>query len=755
MKKSVIAAVASLCALAVSMPVLAQTVSEGDADIIVTATRNETLLSKTPITMTALGGESLRDAGITDARSLQSSVPNLAFTESGDTVRISIRGVTSTDTTEKGDPSAAFLMDGIYIARSASMLGSFYDLDRVEVLRGPQGTLYGRNATAGVINVISKRPVDQFEASLDGSYGRFGQGDVTGMVNVPLGAGLAMRAAVNYQVQDKPYYKLVTPDTVNRGVFRDEISGRLSLGGTIGDNFTFVIRGDYSRIHGYGANGNMVTLDRFFSNINVPLIDPTPVNRGGDYKRTLTMTPDYPSRRDETNWGVMADATYDFGPAQLTYLASYRRAKRANSNTQLLFGAFYNPVDFVDDFRQQSHELRLSFGQDNPLHGQAGIYYFRETGSRDYNIFNPLAGIVAPDAINYAFKMDPAGAKSTAAFGTLTYDITPDLHITGGIRHTRDRKWRSGQTVLDFPDAASVPGTPFICNNQTALPGGEVRCTVNQNIASRKFRKTTWKAGIDYDAPGLGLIYASVSTGYKAGGFNDGCITGEGTGCELTAEALYYNPETLTAYEMGFKFRFGPAFRLNGALFHYDYKNMQLNQAVIVPVPGTRITNAASSKVDGVELEAVVQPGPNDRFDLSFTYTDARYGDFHPDLVSHPTLNLKGRQLDHAPKYTVNTGYAHTFPMGNGGEIVAGIRSRFSASYQIIDLNNLSFFRQRAYTKTDATLTYTAPEGSWYVQGFVKNIENEVTVANASTGIVSLVSIEAPRTYGVRAGVKF
>ncbi|MGC4250941.1 MAG: TonB-dependent receptor plug domain-containing protein [Sphingobium sp.] len=216
MKKHILFAMASGLAVA-PMIAFAQAGAESagsqdNADIVVTATRSETLLSKTPISMTALSATSLRDGGVTDARALSESVPNVAITQSGDSVRISIRGVTSTDTTDKGDPSAAFLLDGIYIGRPASVLGSsFYDLDRVEVLRGPQGTLYGRNTTAGVINVISKRPTDRFEASLDGSYGNFGKADVTGMINVPLGAGLGVRAAVNYQVQDDPYYRLNTP----------------------------------------------------------------------------------------------------------------------------------------------------------------------------------------------------------------------------------------------------------------------------------------------------------------------------------------------------------------------------------------------------------------------------------------------------------------------------------------------------------------------------------------------------------------
>ena len=198
-------------------------------DIVVTALRQSTLLSKTPITLSAISGDQLKSAGVTDARALSQAVPNLALTESGDAVRISIRGVTSTDTTEKGDPSAAFLMDGIYIARPADALGSFYDVERVEVLRGPQGTLYGRNTTAGVINVISAAPKDQFAASLDGSYGSLDTVDVTGMLNLRVADGLGVRAAANYQRQNT-FYTINGAAPVEINPFRETLSGRLSFG---------------------------------------------------------------------------------------------------------------------------------------------------------------------------------------------------------------------------------------------------------------------------------------------------------------------------------------------------------------------------------------------------------------------------------------------------------------------------------------------------------------------------------------------
>jgi iron complex outermembrane recepter protein len=741
MKRIILAASASLLAISAT-PAFAQADEEAAAaegDIIVTATRETTLLSKTPIAITAITTETLRDSGITDARALNDFVPNLAISENGDSARISIRGVTSTDLTEKGDPSAAFLLDGVYIARPIEVLTSFYDLERVEVLRGPQGTLYGRNTTAGVINVISARPKDEFQASVDGKYGNLGSTNVAGMINVPIGGGVGIRAAVNLDRQDSP---LIQPAGATRSLnpFRNNLSGRLSLGGKIGDNFDFVIRGDYTKSK--GGIYNIVPLANFFPAPLVRGVDPAYVETSNREQRNTRLALTNPDRKNNEFKGVMGEFTYDLGSVAVTYLGSYRESKREDVREFVLnFGVLVsNPAFFFGDFKQNSHELRVAFGQGQPLHGQVGAYYFNEKSFIELNLGNPLSGIVVPGATGFAFPQGPTKARSKAAFGQLTYDITPELHLTGGIRYTKDNKSRVGSTVVDFPTtAASFCGT--------------IRCVLNDNIAFGNYKKTTWKVGVDYDAPNLGLVYASVSTGYKAGGFNDGCLTTSGgSGCGLTEAQLFFNPETLTSYEGGFKFRFADnALRINGSVYHYDYKDLQLSQIVTVPVPATRIRNAGIAKVDGVELEAIIQPSENDRVDLGLNVTNARYTQFQ----AAPDISFAGRRLDQAPKLTASAGYTHTFPMNNGGKFEAGIRTRLSSQYYLQDLNNLAQFRQPGFTKTGATLTYKAAEDRFYVQGFVQNLENEITLASAASGLGTTATIEEPRTYGVRAGFKF
>lgn len=715
------------------------------AEITVTATRSETLLSRTPITMTVLDSEAIRNAGVTDARALTKVVPNVSITGPG---RIAIRGVTSTDGTEKGDPSAAFMLDGIYLSRIEDVGAALYDVGRIEVLRGPQGTLYGRNTTAGVINVISNRPGDELQVALDASHGSFGTTSATGVLNVPLNDDLSVRAAVNYRRQDA-YYNIVNAPESTLTAY-DALSGRLSFGGqTLSDRLSFVVIADASRDKGdVYNNDSLVTADRFFTNTATPGTDPTYISRSSHEQRQLLLppAPDFPWFKDFKSHGIMADATYDFGPVQLSYLGSYREADQEWTGA-FFFRNVQNPFTGVQDYFETSEELRLAFGADKPLHGQVGGYYFRESITLDASRYLPFGGFFAPGAIAGRFPRHPAGAESKAAFGQVTYDITPALHLTGGVRSTDDEKHRIGESYSVFTSAATIPpGTPNCTGNL---------CLRSSDIQSVSFSKTTWKAGVDYDSP-LGLIYATVSTGYKAGGFNDGCIQGSGgVGCNYTpaqANLLYFQPETLTSYEAGIKFHFGSMFRFDAAAFHYDYNDFQVSQVVTEPIPGQRTTNAAKARVDGVELSTTALLSANDTIDATLNWLDARYTDFVPDPVNNPAFSFNGRQLDHAPRYSASFGYAHRTPLPNGGRLDVGLRVAWSDDQYMISIANRYQFRQPAYTKTDLNVTYNAPDGRYYVQAFARNLEDNITVGAVGNGSVS---IQEPRVVGVSAGFKF
>jgi iron complex outermembrane recepter protein len=347
-------------------------------------------------------------------------------------------------------------------------------------------------------------------------------------------------------------------------------------------------------------------------------------------------------------------------------------------------------------------------------------------------------------------------SKTIGVFGQATFNLTDALHLTGGLRYTRDDKSRVGATI--FHAAVSDP-LDFTTGVQpgTINPRG-VRDSLNN--ASIGYGKVTWRVGLDYDLNRDVMLYATVSTGYKAGGFNEGCLSGQ-TNCNspVPASALFYEPETLTSYEAGVKANLlDRKLRLTATGFHYDYSNLQLSQisATYCGGPCLVISNAGRAKIDGVELELTAQPSPRNRFDLAVNWLNARYTDY---LVT-TGVNFAGEKLDRSPTWTVSAGYSYTLPIG-ASNVVLAAHTRVSDHYQLISTALRNFFRQPSFTKTDLTVTFNGPGQHFYLQGYVKNIENSITLSSASLSANfpaftdGLAWFGDPRTYGVRAGFKF
>lgn len=720
-------------------PLEAASLSAGDdaaataadtGDIIVTAQRTESLASRTPIALSAISGDALRTAGVTNPTQLGEQVPNLAITR-GNGLQITIRGVTSTDGSEKGDPSAAFLLDGVYIARPQVQEASFFDVARVEVLRGPQGTLYGRNTTAGVVNVISNRPVDRFEASVNAAYGNFDTRQIDAMINVPVADWLAIRAAGSYDRRDS--YLIPSPgERYDFDPFKKNLSGRLQALITPNSDISLLLKGDYSSLKGNPLQS--VRGIRFFNVANPR--DPVRLPTTSEAVRTVGYLTQQQGSLDNETYGISGELNWAFGNFALTYLGSYREFTRDEKLTTLLAAPVAST--FTGTYRQNSQELRLATSGSGPLKAQIGGYYFHEKSGIDFFLYNALPGVPV-----FGFPQDPVKNETYGFFGQATYSLTDTFRVTGGARYSHDDKSRIGGTV----------------RQQTLVfnPATDSRLI---NSARTTSSKVTYRAGVEFDATDRTLLYGTFSTGYKAGGFNDGCAAGtvtNGVACNQVRplDILYYRPETLNSYEIGLKTRFADnAIRLNASAFYYDYKNLQLAQLIIVNGgPSSQTSNAAKARVKGVEVEAVVTPAPNHRFDASFAYLDAYYVDYLPLAATVPSLSYAGRPLDRSPKVVVSAGYNFTQPLGNGGDVQFGVRSRLSDSYVLTAFSVPAQYRQPSFTQTDVTLTYNAPSKAYYIQGFAKNLEDNVLLT--ATDSRGNMTTSDPRTYGVRAGFRF
>jgi iron complex outermembrane recepter protein len=726
-------------------PAVAQTTEPESGDIIVTATRESSLASKTPIALTAITGDQLRSAGVLSPTSLTDQVANLSIVR-GNGLQITIRGITSTDGTEKGDPSAAFLLDGNYIARPQAQDVSFFDIERVEVLRGPQGTLYGKNTTAGVVNVLSNRPTDNFGAAVNGSYGNYGSIQADAMVNIPAGDALALRAAVSYDKRDS-YLSTAPGDRLSLDPFRENIAGRVSALIKFTPDFTMLLRADYADLK--GSRYTTVRANRFFSAVNDPLGNPVYSGSNSATERTLSIPLAQTPKISDQSYGGSAEMNWDTGPVTLTYLGSIRKFKVKEKQNFDLGAPIMFAADFNGDYTQDSHELRVALNDGGPLKLQAGGYYFHEKSAIELDIFGLLSPTPGTVGYTFGFPQAPTITRSYAGFAQGTYAFTPAIRLTLGARYSKDYKFRFGHTIIQKTPIFSAGDVPQ-----------------QQNSATIRSEKLTWRAGLDADVGARGLLYGSVATGYKAGGFNDGCEAGTTTFGELCNQArpltqLYYQPETLTAYEIGYKGRFAnDVVRVNASAFYYDYKNLQLSTvANFGGGPAQTTTNAGKARVKGIELETILTPDTRSKVTLQFNYLDAEYVQYCPlgfatgSTTACLTIDYAGRPLDRSPKMVTVAGYNYTLPLGSGGNIVADVRTRFSSKSFVTAYGIPAQYVTPAHSDTSVSITYNAPGNRWYLQAFGNNLEDTITV----NGIDSFGSVTPgdPRTYGVRAGLKF
>ena len=691
-------AIAAAAASLLAGGALAQSVGGQIQEVIVTAQRVAQPASKTPLSLSVVSGDELKSAGAVNASSLTELVPNVQIANAGGATVIAIRGVSSADTTEKGDPSAAFNIDGVNLARPQSAGLAFYDLERVEVLRGPQGTLYGRNATAGAINLITNKPGDKFEGNAAVELGNYHTRKFDGALNVPVNGALALRAAVSSSQHDG--YLRSTQGLGRDYDDEDSLSGRVHALVKFNRDVTLLLSADGSKIRGAGPGTVPLTTFRSAS---------------GDAQRTATPTVE--GNIDDRATGYSAELKARLAIGELTYQGAHRNFDRKEISNYG-FG-LATPAPYVDaqaGYSQNSHELRLAslFGAFKTI---AGLYWFKERSNIDFELIH------FPGLGRLSFIQDPTLSTSKAVFGDATYNVTPDLHVTIGVRRTKDDKSRQGFSVI---------GDPVVSRGV--------------NDATVGYSQTTGKLGADYALGKNAMVYTTLSTGYKAGGFNDGT--------RATNPFLIYDPEHLTALEAGVKGRFlDGSLTTSAAVFGYAYKNLQLTSTAVDAngAISSQTRNAAKASVRGVELEGKYAVTGSDRINFSMTYLDAHYKAYMPTLTS----DWSGRRLDKSPKTSVGLGYTHNWNLADGAVIDTTLSTRFTGSYLLSNYSRATQFRQGGFHKTDLTVTYSPNAAAWYLQGYVRNIENKAVMTSYADSPVENVGLAPPRTAGIRVGSSF
>ncbi len=724
-----------------------------DGQIVVTAQKRNSFIQDTPISMNAFRSEDIRKADVSDISGLTRLAPDLQMTQVNSFLQLSIRGVTSLDTSATGDPALTVSIDGEYINRGIAIGAALFDLERVEILRGPQGTLYGRNATGGAINLIDAKPqFTNVNGFLTAGYGNYNAKHVEAAINLPASDKLAFRIAAFHNDHDG--YRDNAP--ARRGDDANTSAVRASVLFKPTDRLTAYLAGEYVDVDQAGVAQYGVLVDSSTPGLTpYSYTDSNKVTHSSfipskstfgenSSKFALDNVGFFKSRQ----YAVRGRLDYNLGPATLSYIGSYRDIKSSqfnNSDGLAPDGGTHYDVDTPkQDSGTQNHELRLSSAPSSPLIWQTGVFYFRETQNLIQSVYSPnfTGGGYFPAAPAELFTDYRPDFKSTskAAFAQTTVPIIKDvLSVTGGIRYTKDKK-TSTLIVCPFDAARYLSGT------DTSAPDSAT-CTGRTSTAQKSSgSKLTWTAGVDWHPALNHLIFGKVSTGYKSGGFD---TVGS------------FGPETLTAYEIGSKNQFfGHKLTFNASAFYYDYSNQQV-QVLLDLNGGFQTENAGKSRIYGLETDTSWQIARDDRVSLTANYLNAKYTKYSGQYatISGATYpaNLTGHIPPLSPKFVFALSYDHVFHIGDLGTLTASALAHYTTSYYL-SVTNFAASKVGAYEKTDLSLEYETPNKTFSVRGYVHNLENKVVhtyaqyIAQPSEYVFEY---SEPRTFGIQATKKF
>jgi iron complex outermembrane receptor protein len=779
------AAAAMIAASAVqaqTAPAVANNDSTQLEEITVTATKRETNLQDTPIAISAFSQAGLDRQQVKDVTDLAKFVPSMQINQQGDqgAILITMRGIgNDTAYTEVADPEVAIYVDGIYSPRAQGAAVLMYDMDGVEVARGPQGTLFGRNATVGAISLRTAKPTlgDYYGSAevVGGSYNRLG---ARVAVNMPVSDTFALRLAAITERHDG-YVDFQNPPTiagVNRSAFvtsgkkyyaQDQRSARLSALWKPNEKFTWNVN-----VEGYQDTG-------------APIIALAQTPRAGQKKWSALI--DTAPQSDRYSYGVRSTMDYSINDyVGLTYVTGWQRVGGSadsdadggilgvtQPNGSLTQGGFGENNTVWSRNDAWSHEIQLKSQGENTIDWIVGGYYSHEDNSIRFDIDGRDGYRDGPMSWSGSFIQAKRTVVSKAAFGQAVWHVNDRIRLTGGLRYTDDTKQDQGGRNVTFNGLSSclLVDTAAHCN--AGIFGQAKGATAAQLLAllgpgygignndvKGSWNKLTWLGRADMDVSDDVLVYASVSTGFKSGNIEDG--------------GLLANPETLTNYEAGSKIRFldGRA-TLNLAAYYEDFKGYQVNQVVTTYKPdGTTdksqviTTNAKGAQAYGVEAELTANLTAVDRLQISATAQDTKLdslvaadGRIGPNDAAH-AIQLKGNELPHAPHFSGTVAYEHTFELANG-RVIPRISTHFESKSWLSFFNQGAPDQQGSYTRTDVSLRYEAADKPWSVEAFVQNLEDKnIKTGAGAAGVPNYTPVwtavyQAPRTWGFRLKTKF
>ena len=728
------------------------TVSGESQEIVVTANRREQKLQDTSLAISVIDGAALSSTGVSRPTDLSSRVPGLNVSMFGVHVQTFMRGVGNYSTDATSESAIAYSLNGAYISRTNGLGPIFFDLDRVEVLKGPQGTLYGRNASGGAINLITRRPAHDFGGYAQAVVGNYDLVRLSAAVGGGVSETLALRAAA--QFVDRDGY---LSDGYND---QKSFAGRLTALWEPSAAVSALVTAEYTEQHGMGD----VPVAR---SLLAPIVgDPWAGPSIGDAQQPPNaFLPGGVRYRadgfvDLRVWAVSAQIDADMGPAKLTFISAYRDV---DAETLAYIAGF--PFPRRETSQQQSYELRLA-DDGGRLDWVAGLFYFDERQTQHYQL---QARPIQQNVVD-----TPLFTQSYAAFGDATFALTGRLRVLGGLRYTHERKHQHGVTIGILPAPVTI-----------------------SSEGRRSFDDVSWRAGIEYDLTPESMLFATVASGYKSGGFFPG----------VPAPDNSFGPEEITAFTLGSRNRFlERQLQVNVEAFYWRYHDKQERYVGLTPSTGGAgllTTNAGRATLYGANLDVVFRPIARGTLRASVEYLHSRYDSFsyvvynrslgafinsyppeatgclrgppvpytandaNPALRGDSTqqLDCSGRPLVRAPKWSGTVGYEQAFGIGGGKELILGIDGQF-ASGQFITSDFIRSGRDDGYLLLNAQAALRLADRlrltAWarnltreavYVGGQRNNFTRPVSAGGDPT--LFYAQIGAPRTFGVTLDMDF
>lgn len=737
--------------------------SGGSEEVIVTAQKREQALNDVPISVTALDQEALDDRGLAQIDDLGRAVPGFSYTESrvGSPI-YTLRGVGFNDIALGGRPTVSVYHDEAPVPFTIETRGGFLDLQRVEVLNGPQGTLFGQNATGGAINLVAARPQDVFGASVEAGYGNFNAMSLGGHITGPISDSLRYRVALQHQRNDGMQENFRTGQEIGA---LDLTTARAMLEWTPTQQLdvNLSINGFVDRSESQMPQVVAIEPGDPIAAPLIPGLLTQPI--GPDNNTDVDFTPDDYARDNrfvQANLRVDYALSDDLTLTSLSSYSTYDQEQTVDIDGMAIRGLQQYTRGDIDSYYQ---ELRLAGNLSERLYVVVGANYASDR-TREYN-FDDLSGSTQSLAFTAlglpvfeTFSMqNDQDIETTAVFGAIEYSLTDTLTLQAGARYTESsidfqgctRDAGDGVTAQIFtgfidyvrglyalPAITPIAAGGCVSANGIDAPPLIIADSLNEDNVS-------WRVGLAWQPNDDLLVYANASRGYKAGGFPT-------LGATQAAQYQPTHQEELTAYEAGVKIGLAESAQLNGAIYHYEYVDKQVLGFAFDPALGPllRLVNVPESEVNGAELQLTWSP--IDRLDISgaVSYVKSEITGSFPGIdVDGNSVDFAGGPFPNTPEWQLSADIGYSWPIASGlsGFVGLGVNHRTSTNAELGEVSRLTI---DGYSLVDLRAGLESNDGRWRVSAWVRNLTDQYFYTNASSTIDSLVRYTgAPRTYGI------